>query len=156
MNSDLYGKVFDVPQDVVDYLHQCHSAAGDVDETTEGYKRNKDLREKKQVTYQQLKRMKNWFDEFSGHEDEVPHILNGGHYVKGWINNTLDSMRDNIQNTKQNKSVVLPNQFIQPHEKNGINDMNRPSKSHKTSIGDYDLQVTESLKRINEIIKKII
>ena len=65
-------------------------------------------------------------------------------------------MRDNIQNTKQNKSVVLPNQFIQPHEKNGINDMNRPSKSHKTSIGDYDLQVTESLKRINEIIKKII
>jgi len=34
--------------------------------------------------------------------------------------------------------------------------MNRPSKSHSTSIEDYDLQVTESLKRINELMKKII
>ena len=46
MNSDLYGKVFTVPKDVIDYLHQCHQAAGNVDETTEGFKRNKDLREK--------------------------------------------------------------------------------------------------------------
>ncbi len=156
MNKDLYGHMVPLPEDVIVYLGQCFDSAHGADENTEGYKRNKDLRDTKEVTYQQLKRMKNWFDEFNGHENELPHILNGGHYVKGWVNNTLDSMRDNVQNTKQNKSVVLPNQFIQPHEKNGINDMNRPSKSHKTSIGDYDLQVTESLKRINEIIKKII
>jgi hypothetical protein len=65
-------------------------------------------------------------------------------------------MRDGVYTTKKNKSEVLPNQFIQPHEKDGITDMNRPSKSHKTSIGDYDLQVTESLRRINDLMKKII
>ena len=155
MNSDLYGKVFDVPQDVVDYLHQCHSAAGDVDETTEGYKRNKDLREKKQVTYQQLKRMKNWFDEFNGHEDEIPHILNGGHYVKDWVNNTLKGDRDTIDTRKQTKSEVLPNQYINPHEKDGMNGMNRPSQSHNSSINKFDTAITESLKRINELIQKI-
>jgi hypothetical protein len=100
--------------------------------------------------------MKIWFDSFNGHENDLPFILNGGHYVKNWIDNTLTSMRDGNHSLKQNRSEVLPNQFIQPHEKNGINDMNRPTKSHKTSIGDYDLQVTESLKRINNLIKKII
>ena len=156
MNSDLYGKVFPIPQDVVDYLHQCHSAAGDVDETTEGYKRNKDLREKKQVTYQQLKRMKNWFDEFNGHEDEVSHILNGGHYVKEWVGNTLNSMRENSRLPKEVKSTVLPNQFIQPHEKNNVNNMNRPTKSHKSATERYDTAITENLKRINDLINKII
>ncbi len=54
------------------------------------------------------------------------------------------------------KSEVLPNQFIKPHEKDGIKNMNRPSKSHSTNVEDYDLAVTESLKRINNLIKKII
>ena len=156
MNSDLYGKVFSIPQDVVDYLHQCHSAAGDVDETTEGYKRNKELREKKQVTYQQLKRMKNWFDEFNGHEDEVPHILNGGHYVKNWVNNTLQGKRDDVESTKQNKSVVLQNQQIDTHDKNDVRTMNRPSKSHNSSVNQYNTDITENLKRINELIQKIL
>jgi hypothetical protein len=45
---------------------------------------------------------------------------------------------------------------MQPHEKDGLNHQNRPSKSHKTSVEFYDLEVTESLKRINDLIKKII
>ena len=156
MNSDLYGKTYDIPQSVIDYLHQCHSSAGNVDETTEGYKRNKDLREKKQVSYQQLKRMKNWFDEFNGHENEIPFILNGGHYVKGWVNNLLQGKRDDVESTKQNKSVVLPNQQIDPHTKNDVRNMNRPSKSHNSTVNQYNTDITENLKRINELIKKIL
>mgnify|MGYP000040898854 CR=1 FL=1 len=76
MNSELYGKTYPVPQDVLEYLDQCSKAVGEVDETTEGFKRNKDLREKGEITYQQLKRMKNWFDNFNGHQDEISHILN--------------------------------------------------------------------------------
>jgi hypothetical protein len=156
MNSDLYGKVFPVPQDVIDYLHQCHSAAGEVDETTEGYKRNKDLREKKQVSYQQLKRMKNWFDNFTGHEDEIPHILNGGHYVKNWVNNTLDGKRDSVETSKQTKSVVLPNQYNDEYKRDDLTNMNRPSKSHNSSVNSYDAAITENLKRINQLIQKIL
>ena len=96
MNSELYGKTYKVPQDVIEYLEQCNQAVGEVDETTEGFKRNKDLREKGEVTYQQLKRMKNWFDNFNGNENDLPFILNGGHYVKNWVNDTLGGMRNNV------------------------------------------------------------
>ena len=140
----------------VNYLGQCFEAAKGADDTTEGYKRNKELRDSKEVTYQQLKRMKNFFDNYNGHENELPFILNGGHYVKGWVDNTLGSMRSNVDLGKEVKSEVLPNQYIQNHEKNGLKSMNRPSKSHSDSVEYYDLSVTESLKRINQLIKKII
>ena len=156
MNKELYGNKIPLPEDVVGYLDDCFSAAEGADENTEGFRRNKELRDGKEITYQQLKRMKNFFDNFDGHENDLPYILNGGHYVKNWVDNTLRSMRDGIYLGKKTKSEVLPNQFIQTHEKDGIVDMNRPSKSHSTSIEDYDLQVTESLKRINELMKKII
>ncbi len=156
MNKDLYGNKVPLPEDVVTYLEQCYNAASNADETTEGYKRNKDLRDTKEVTYQQLKRMKNFFDNFNGHENDLPFILNGGHYVKDWVNRTLGSMRSDVDLGKKIKSEVLPNQYIQQHEKNGLSDMNRSTKSHKSNVEFYDLEVTESLKRINDLIKKII
>jgi len=156
MNKDLYGHKVPLPEDVVGYLEQCRDAAEGADETTEGYRRNQELRDSKEVTYQQLKRMKHFFDNFNGHENDLPFILNGGHYVKEWVNRTLGSMRNKIETGKKVKSEVLPNQYIQPHEKDGLKHQNRPSKSHKTSVEFYDLEVTESLKRINDLIKKII
>lgn len=156
MNKDLYGHKVPLPEDVVEYLGQCYEAAQGADDSTEGYRRNKELREKREVTYQQLKRMKNWFDTYNGHENELPFILNGGHYVKGWVDKTLGSMRDDVHMSKEVKSEVLPNQFIKPHEKGDLRNQNRPSKSHSSSIEQYNLEVTESLKRINDLIKKII
>jgi hypothetical protein len=156
VNKDLYGHNIPLPEDVLTYLEQCFNAVSNSDETTEGYKRNKELRDTKEVTYQQLKRIKNWFDSFTGNENDAPFILNGGHYVKNWVNNTLGSMRDNINMSKKIKSGVLPNQYIKPHEKGDLRNMHRPSKSHKSSTEKYDTAITENLKRINEIMKKII
>lgn len=156
MNKDLYGHKVSIPEEVVGYLSQCFESAKGADETTEGYKRNQDLRNNKEITYQQLKRIKNWFDNFNGQPNDLSFILNGGDYVKNWVNRTLDTLRDDVHSLKKNKSEVLPNQFIKPHEKDGLNNLNRPSKSHVKSSEYYDLQVTESLKRINELIKKII
>lgn len=156
MNKDLYGKRFELPENVILYLTQCYDAAEGSDESTEGYRRNIDLRNKKQVTYQQLKRMKNFFDNFDGDEDELPFILNGGHYVKEWVNQKLKSLRDDIELGKEIKSIVLPNQYIDTHEKGDLRNINRPSKEHSDALGKYDLAVTESLKRINDLIKKII
>lgn len=156
MNKDLYGKQFELPEEVVVYLQQCNDAAVGSDDKTEGYRRNKELRDSGYVTYQQLKRIKNFFDNFDGDENELSFILNGGHYVKNWVNQTLKSLRDNIELGKEVKSLVLPNQYIQSHEKGDIKNINRPSKQHSSTIGKYDLAVTESLKRINDLIKKII
>jgi len=156
MNKDLYGNKVELPEEVVGYLGQCFDAAEGANETTEGFKRNKELRDSGHITYQQLKRMKNWFDSFQGAKNDLSYILNGADYVRNWVNQTLESMRNGVDLGKKIKSEVLPNQYIQPHEKNNLNTMNRPSKSHKTPTGELDIQVTESLKRINEIIKKII
>ena len=156
MNKDLYGHRVSLPEDVVSYLQQCRDAAVGSDDSTEGYKRNQDLVNKREVSYQQLKRMKNWFDNFDGHENDLSYILNGGHYVKSWINKTLDSLRNDVKLGKEVKSEVLPNQFIQNHEKTNLKNMNRPSKSHSDSIEYYDMSVTEQLKRINQLIDKIL
>jgi len=156
MNKDLYGHKVQLPEEVVGYLSQCFDAAKGADESIEGYKRNKDLREKGEISYQQLKRMKNWFDTFKGAQNDLSYILNGGPYVRNWIEQTLGTMRNDVDLGKKIKSEVLPNQYISTHSKDGIKNMNRPSKSHQSQIDQYNLQVTESLKRINEIIKKII
>lgn len=156
MNKDLYGKKFELPEEVVVYLQQCNDAAVGCDDKTEGYRRNKELRDSGYVTYQQLKRMKNFFDNFNGDENELPFILNGGHYVKNWVNQKLKSLRDDVELGKEIKSIVLPNQYIKSHDKGDIRNMNRPSKQHSRSVEKYDIAVTESLKRINDLIKKII
>ena len=116
MNKELYGNKIPLPEDVVGYLDDCFNAAQGADNNTEGFNRNQELRDSKEVTYQQLKRMKNFFDNFDGHENDLAYILNGGHYVKNWVDNTLRSMRDGIYLGKKTKSEVLPNQFIQTHQ----------------------------------------
>lgn len=156
MNKDLYGNTVQLPEDVVEYLQQCFDSANTDDSTIEGFKRNQELRDSREVTYQQLKRMKNWFDTFNGLENDLPFILNGGHYVKNWVDNTLGGMRDNVYIGKKAKSEVLPNQFIQTHTKDNLSNMNRSSKSHNSTVGELNKDITESLIRINELIKKII
>jgi hypothetical protein len=156
MNKDLYGNTVQLPEDVVEYLQQCFDSANTDDSTIEGFKRNQELRDSRETTYQQLKRIKNWFDNFNGLENDLPFILNGGHYVKNWVNDTLGGMRNNVYMGKKAKSEVLPNQFIQTHTKDNLNTMNRQSKSHSSTTGEINKDITESLKRINELIKKII
>jgi hypothetical protein len=156
VNKDLYGKKFELPKEVVVYLKQCNDAAIGSDDKTEGYRRNKELRDSGHVTYQQLKRMKNFFDNFNGNDNDLPFILNGGHYVKNWVNQKLKSLRDDIELGKEIKSIALPNQYIQSHEKGDVRTIYNPSKQHSNTISKYDLAVTESLKRINDLIKKII
>ena len=156
MNKDLYGNTVQLPEDVVEYLQQCFDSANTDDSTIEGFKRNQELRDSRETTYQQLKRMKNWFDNFNGLENDLPFILNGGHYVKNWVNDTLGGMRNNVYMGKKAKSEVLPNQFIQTHTKDNLNTMNRQSKSHSSTTGEINQDITENLKRINELIKKII
>jgi hypothetical protein len=65
-------------------------------------------------------------------------------------------MRGDTQLSKEIKSTVLPNQFIQPHEKNDLTNQNRPSQSHKSSINRHATAISEDVKKINNLIRKII
>jgi hypothetical protein len=81
--------------------------------------------------------------------------LNGGVEIKNWVNNELRRMREYIKTTKTNKmNVGMMNQFLDPHEKKDFTNV-RPSQEHSKTVDKYNAAVTESLKRINELISKI-
>ena len=125
------------------------------DENTEGFNRNKELQDKNFIEYKQLKRIKNFFDNFIGNQKEPSFILNGGVEMKNWVNNELRKMRDYTKMTKTNKmNAGMQNQFIKPHEKKDFTNV-RPSQQHANTLDKYDAAVTESLKRINEIMKQL-
>jgi hypothetical protein len=64
-------------------------------------------------------------------------------------------MRDYTKMTKTNKmDAGMMNQFIKPHEKKDFTNV-RPSQKHDNTFKKHDAAVTESLKRINEIMKQL-
>lgn len=155
MNKELYDKEIVFPNHMRAHMKECASKLKDVDRSDEGYKRNKELQKQKFITYKQLKRIKNFFDNFKGNEKEQSFILNGGQKMKNWVNYELDFMRRNPKMTKRNKMETgMQNQFIKPHEKKDFTNV-RPSQKHLSTMQKYDAAVTESLKRINELISKL-
>lgn len=155
MNKSLYDKEIEFPSDKREHMKKCFHMVKNANENVEGYNRNKELQSQKFITYKQLKRIKNFFDNFKGNHKEPSFILNGGVEIKNWVNDELRKMRDYIKNTKTNKKDTgMMNQFIDPHEKKDFTNV-RPSQKHLKTTEKYDVAVTESLKRINELISKI-
>lgn len=157
MNKELYNSangVVEFPEDKREHMRICFVKANCNDDKLEGYKRNRELQTKSTIDYKQLKRIKNFFDNFQGRQDDVSFILNGGVEMKNWVNDQLRRMREGIHMSKQNKMETgMENQFIQPHEKKDFIDV-RKSKEHKSTLAKYDVEVTEALRRINEIMIK--
>jgi len=155
VNRSLYDKEIEFPSDKREHMKKCFHMVKNANENVEGYNRNKELQSQKFITYKQLKRIKNFFDNFKGNHKEPSFILNGGVEIKNWVNDELRKMRDYIKNTKTNKKDTgMMNQFIDPHEKKDFTNV-RPSQKHLKTAEKYDVAVTESLKRINELISKI-
>lgn len=155
MNSELYNKSIVFPDQMRNHLRVCFEKVQNPDKSGEGYARNQQLQKQQEITYQQLKRIKNFFDNFKGNTNDPSFILNGGNEMKSWVNNSLNQMRLNPKMTKNNKMETgMENQFIKNHEKKDFIDV-RKSSQHANTINKYDLAVTEALKRINQLISKI-
>jgi len=156
VNKDLYGKTIQLPKEITEYLETCFNHVSNSDANTEGHNRNQELRNTGYVTYQQLGRIKNWFDNYSGDGKDAPYILNGADYMKSWVDRTLDSIRNGDQMSKQIRQDYHPepidNKLVD--DMGWLADMNRPSKEH--SKFQDDIKITENLKRINEIMKKLL
>ena len=155
MNKQLYDKEIEFPKDLQKHMKNCFVKANCKDESLEGFKRNKELQGKNYITYKQLKRIKNFFDNFKGNQKETSFVLNGGVLMRNWVNDQLRKMREGLKMTKRNKmDTGMQNQFIKPHEKKNFTNV-RPSQMHSKTLDQYNLAVTESLRRIKEIISKI-
>jgi len=156
VNSNLYNKTIELPKEVVEYLQVCFDHIPNSDPSIEGHKRNEELRDSGYVTYQQLGRIKNWFDNYEGDGTDAPFVLNGADYMKNWVENTIQGLRKNDNFSNQVQNDYMPDEIDDKLIKDlgPIADMLRPSKEHSTF--SQDVRIKEDLDRINQIMKQII
>ncbi len=149
MNKSLYNRKAKLPETLKKHLEDSFNAVT-ADSNVEGFNRNQDLRNDGFVTYQQIKRIKNWFDTFNGNKEDAPFILNGGDRMSNWVNAALQQMRNSVSNSKKIKSDGgMSNQYLDSHEKNSFN----LNDKHTTTADQ--LKVENEIKRINNLIKII-
>lgn len=156
MNSNLYNKTIELPKEVLEYLQTCFEYIPNSDSTIEGHKRNEELRNTGYVTYQQLGRIKNWFDNYDGDGTDAPYILNGADYMKNWVETTIQDLRKQDGLSDRMDQEIMPEPIDSDLMDNlgPIADMLRPSKEHSTFA--QDVRIKEDLDRINDLMKKII
>lgn len=155
MNKELYDREIEFPEDRKRHMKKCFHMVKDANSNVDGYLRNKELQDQDFISYKQLKRIKNFFDHFVGNHNEPSFVLNGGVEMKNWVNNELRRMREFVKTTKKHKmDTGMQNQFNKSHEKKDFTNV-RPSQKHKSTVEKYDTAVTESLRRINELISKL-
>ena len=155
MNKELYDREVEFNEDRRNHMKMCFHKVKNVDKDSEGYKRNKELQNQKFIGYKQLKRIKNFFDNFNGNQNDPEFILNGSFEMKNWVNDELRKLREFGHLNKRNKmDAGMQNQFIKPHEKKNFINV-RPSKEHSKTVDKYNAAVTESLRRIKDLISKI-
>ena len=156
MNKELYGKTWDFPKDLQNHMRICFAKVKNADANVEGFNRNRRLQAATSISYPELKRIKNFFDNHTGTPQDAPFILNGENKMRDFVNSTLSGARQSLETSKQiRQDTGMEKEFIAIPNAN-INQNISQYDDNKTSIEKYDLQVTESLKRINNLMKKII
>lgn len=72
----------------------------------------------KSISYDEIRRLKNYFDTTKDDKDSIEYALNGGIKLKNWVNASLGQARSGVYNPKKVQSDVgMPNKFIKPHAK---------------------------------------
>lgn len=90
MNSKLYDNKYSVPKEILDDINASYIRYSNMD----GSKRAKNILKDKSLTYQQLKRLKNYFD--SADINSPQYLLAGGNNMKTFIERTLNDERDRV------------------------------------------------------------
>ena len=156
MNKELYNKSWDFPKDLQNHMRICFGKVKNADANTEGYNRNRRLQTATSISYPELKRIKNFFDNHTGTPQDAPFILNGESKMRDFVNSSLSGSRQSLATSKNiRQDTGMEKEFIAIPNAN-INQNISQYDDNKSSIEKYDLQVTESLKRINNLMKKIL
>ena len=152
-NSELKNKRFPIPDAVRDMLQSTLNNYNG-DKTINGYKRLNNLLSGDNITYQDMKRIKNFFDNYQGTDKSAEFILNGGEQMKNWVNSTLGQATKAVKDFKQaKKDAGIDNAFRKPHEKDRQNKKkNKPTLAkfnvtNQNMLNNNMLNYTESKKR---------
>ena len=117
-NKELKHRIFPLGRGIKKHLQKTLDEYNG-DKTIEGYKRLVNLLSMDGIKYNEMKRLKNFFDNYVGTNDNVGYMLNGGDKMKNWVNNTLQTATENIYTFKKaQQRNGIQNAFIKTHEKN--------------------------------------
>jgi len=164
-NSQLQGHNWDIPKELHSHLKRTMGAyKGPKD--VEGYKRLEGLIKQPRISYEQLKRIKNFFDThktsnvdyMDEKKQDTEFILNGGCKMREWVGKTLEGARNNIQSVKdvqKNAGTSPKNTHIKTHSKNGIttNSVKAHSISDLKKEGYDDIYINKEVKLMESLIK---
>lgn len=153
-NSELRGGKILIDDDINYHLKRIYNAYNGPKDV-EGYERLRGLCDNDNVSYEQLKRIKNFFDGYEGKNNETTYLLNGGTKMREWVKSKLDDMRNNVSSKKKNmKNVGMSNQY----QKDKINISSVRIDTHDSDTnkilrqeGIYSIKVLDDL--ITEINK---
>lgn len=152
-NNDLKNRTFPIPDGVRKILRQTLNNYNG-DKTVDGYKRLNNLLSMDNISYYEMKRIKNFFDNYKGTDKSREFILNGGEPMKTWVNDTLGLATKAVHDFKQaKKDAGINNAFIKSHEKDRQNKKkNNPTKtefnvSNKNILDNNIIKYNESKQR---------
>lgn len=117
MNSELYGKTYKVPSEVLNHIQVTLTSYPNND----GVRRAKNIVKSGYITYQNLKRLKNYFDYFNNQNgDIIQYNLAGGDKMRGFVEQTLNKDRDTVELSKENRRDIKyktnNNSELKPHK----------------------------------------
>jgi hypothetical protein len=101
MNKDLKGRIFDIPQNILDKIN--HTVVGLNGGHVHGLNRAKKLLSDKKVKYGQLKRIIHDIQNMDKIKDITKYDLCGGDLMDKWGKQFLDGERDLISDRKDSK-----------------------------------------------------
>jgi len=153
MNKALEGKVFPIPQHVLEFLKQQPDNP-DVD-------RNKNLLANGMTTYGQLKRILHDMKKMDKQAHPDIYNLYGGQPLEDWGKSILGQYRKTEKDNKESKKIAddisgdRKNAFNKTHTtsmspKIGVNDVAKPSSS---DFSAKSMKLTESINRIKKLMK---
>jgi 8-oxo-dGTP diphosphatase len=127
-NSELYDKTYRIPDEIINKINSALVLYPNV----EGIKRAKNLVNNKQITYQSLKRLKNFFDYFNKETDsKEQYILCGGDLMRSFIESTLNSDRSAVERGDEITREIQsnPNSELKPTNLANLNESTDVAKN---------------------------
>jgi len=163
MNKDLKGRIFDIPQNILDKIN--HTIVGLNGKHVHGLNRAKKLLSDKKVKYGQLKRIIHDTQNIDIVKDRLKYDLCGGDLMKEWGEKYLDGERDLISKRKNSQKRsdeiggidgIRKNSHLKKHTKRfsfkiPVNLIK--SNSNKSSISPItSLKLFEEIEKIKKLM----
>lgn len=135
-NSELRGKMFPLPDGVMKHLKKTLKKYEDKDgdKRNKGYDHLKWLTEQEKVSTEELKRIKNFFDNYKGTKESDDYQLYGGKEMSDWVSATLkQATKVSKENKKANKDAGLSNTERKEHTKGNRIRVGEPTSAAKNT-----------------------